>query len=120
MRLRTWVLSIEPPDWVLYGIQDQREGRATTLDGAFAAFYNALNSKEAIAAVEVFHDFRNPQPGIYRIQVTDRPDGGLNFYSPDILGLSIGEADPEAAKTALPAKIAAILSKQTGNIRKTV
>jgi len=105
------VLSWEEPKWRVYGVEPEIEGEGDSIDEAFAAFYNAL-AGDGGAHVEVVHDFNAPHPGIYRIQLKQRPDGGLNAISQDILGLSLGGPDAEAVMLALPEKISELLSKQ--------
>lgn len=110
------VLSYEAPDWRVYAMEAKIEASGASLDEAFAAFYNALNSEDT-CHVEVVHDFSNPAPGIYRIRVAERPDGGLTVYSQDILGLSYGGDNAEEVLLRLPGAIGEILSKQDHHSR---
>lgn len=110
------VLSYEEPLWRLYGVEPEVEAEGPTLNECFANFYNALSGDGGMH-VEVVHNFNNPVPGMYRIHLKERPGGGLNVYSQDILGLSLGGDDADEVMLQLPEKVGELLSAQDHHSR---
>lgn len=107
--------------WTAYSAMGEacREGSGPTIDDAFAALFTAMGRSENGIQVDHVFDHQNSQPGLYRIVVRQKGDGGLTVSSPDVLGLSYDGDNAEEVMLQLPERVRTILGEQAAYRKNT-